>query len=587
MFYPKLTEQRQQTLTTEAFLGYDHNLKLSDGEFYDMENLTSDSYPLLAPRARRGTVQALSGVQAICARDALCWVQNQVLYINGASMEAYMPSVNIKAGEKQLVSMGAYLCIFPDGIYFNTEKYSDNGYMGQENVIDAESENVEISLCLADGSALTVSYAQAAQPESPSNGQYWLDTSGKLHTLKQWAEASGQWVSVPTVYLKLSANGIGRGFKQYDGIQLSGLAGNEQIEKLNGSQILYAVDESYIVIVGLVDETAKVTSGTVKTARRVPSMDFVTECGNRLWGCKYGMVDGKPVNEIYASKLGDCKNWRCFAGLATDSYAAARGSDGVFTGAVSYLGNPIFFKERCMERVYASGSGAHQIVTTECSGVQKGSARSLQVVGGVLYYLSGDGVQAFDGSLPVCVSQALGAERYHGGVAGCWQEKYYLSALDREEKPSLLVYDSARQLWHREDALRAVDFAGRGTELYALGTDGRLWSLHGQSGQAEGTFSWQVETGEMGMQSPERKRLTQLFLYLRPEKGQAVTAWVSYDQGETWIRQGQIVGSGGIREQAIAIRPRQCRRLRLRLTGSGQCTLYALTALYEKGSDGL
>lgn len=66
-----------------------------------------------------------------------------------------------------------------------------------------------------------------------------------------------------------------------------------------------------------------------------------------------------------------------------------------------------------------------------------------------------------------------------------------------------------------------------------------------------------------------------------------MTAWVSYDQGETWIRQGQIVGSGGIREQAIAIRPRQCRRLRLRLTGRGQCTLYALTALYEKGSDGL
>ena len=325
----------------------------------------------------------------------------------------------------------------------------------------------------------------------------------------------------------------------------------------------------------------------MKLRRFVPEMDYVVQSGNRLWGCKYGMVDGKPVNEIYASKLGDCKNWRCFAGLATDSYAAARGSDGVFTGAVSYLGNPIFFKERCMERVYAASSGAHQIVTTECSGVQKGSARSLQVVGGVLYYLSGDGVQAFDGSLPVCVSQALGAERYHGGVAGCWQEKYYLSALDREEKPSLLVYDSARQLWHREDALRAVDFAGKGTELYALGTDGRLWSLHGQSGQAEETFSWQVETGEMGMQSPERKRLTQLFLYLRPEKGQAVTAWVSYDQGETWIRQGQIVGSGGIREQAIAIRPRQCRRLRLRLTGSGQCTLYALTALYEKGSDGL
>ena len=158
MFFPKQTAERQQTLTTEAFLGYDHALKLPDGAFYDMENLTSDSYPLLAPRPRRGTAQAIEGVQGILAKDALCWVQNQVLYINGASMEAYMPSVSISAGEKQLISMGAYLCIFPDGIYFNTEKYSDNGYMGQENVIDAASSNVEISLCLVDGSALTVSY---------------------------------------------------------------------------------------------------------------------------------------------------------------------------------------------------------------------------------------------------------------------------------------------------------------------------------------------------------------------------------------------------------------------------------------------
>ncbi len=92
-----------------------------------------------------------------------------------------MPSVNIKAGEKQLVSMGAYLCIFPDGIYFNTEKYSDNGYMGQGEC-DRRGERERGNLpCLADGSALTVSYAQAAQPESPSNGQYWLDIRQTPH----------------------------------------------------------------------------------------------------------------------------------------------------------------------------------------------------------------------------------------------------------------------------------------------------------------------------------------------------------------------------------------------------------------------
>ena len=33
----------------------------------------------------------------------------------------------------------------------------------------------------------------------------------------------------------------------------------------------------------------------------------------------------------------------------------------MFTGAVSYLGNPIFFKENCMERVCAADSGIASI----------------------------------------------------------------------------------------------------------------------------------------------------------------------------------------------------------------------------------
>ena len=572
MFFPMLKGTRLQRVTETKLPGLDRRESAATPGFREMENLCSEGYPALRTRPGRGLVETLKKPNGLLAKDALLWVDGKHLYMNGLEV-----GPELTDGEKSLVSMGAYAVVFPDKVYVNTQDVTDCGSLECERTAPAGSG---LALCDETGTAYSGVTESAGAPEEPREGALWLDLSGTEPVLRQYSREV--WTALEGVCVKVQATGIGTGFAAGGGVEVSGCS----VARLNGETVLQAADTDWVAFPGTVAGGA-VTETAMKLRRFVPEMDYVVQSGNRLWGCKYGMVDGKPVNEIYASKLGDCKNWRCFAGLATDSYAAARGSDGVFTGAVSYLGNPIFFKERCMERVYASGSGAHQIVTTECSGVQKGSARSLQVVGGVLYYLSGDGVQAFDGSLPVCVSQALGAERYHGGVAGCWQEKYYLSALDREEKPSLLVYDSARQLWHREDALRAVDFAGRGTELYALGTDGRLWSLHGQSGQAEETFSWQVETGEMGMQSPERKRLTQLFLYLRPEKGQAVTAWVSYDQGETWIRQGQIVGSGGIREQAIAIRPRQCRRLRLRLTGSGQCTLYALTALYEKGSDGL
>ena len=54
MLAPQLTETEKQTTMTEVFLGYDHNLELADGEFYDMENLSADHYPLLSPRTRRG-----------------------------------------------------------------------------------------------------------------------------------------------------------------------------------------------------------------------------------------------------------------------------------------------------------------------------------------------------------------------------------------------------------------------------------------------------------------------------------------------------------------------------------------------------
>ena len=61
---------------------------------------------------------------------------------------------------------------------------------------------------------------------------------------------------------------------------------------------------------------------------------------------------------------------------------------------------------------------------------------------------------------------------------------------------------------------------------------------------------------------------------------------VSYDEGETWQEQGGVTGSGRLRDCVLHVRPRRCRRLRLRIYGVGGCRVYSLTAVYEKGSDG-
>ena len=162
--------------------------------------------------------------------------------------------------------------------------------------------------------------------------------------------------------------------------------------------------------------------------RHMPNMDFLIESGNRLWGCRYGTaLNGDVVNEIYACKLGDFKNWSCFMSLSTDSYTASCGTDGQFTGAITHLGYPLFFKENCVHKVYGNIPANFQIQDTACRGVQKGCHGSLAIVNETLFYKSRGGICAFDGSLPKDASYVLGNEAYSDAVGGAHGNKYYVS----------------------------------------------------------------------------------------------------------------------------------------------------------------
>ena len=53
MRYPQLKVQAATRKTVDVFRGYNHNLRIGEGEFFDMQNLTSDHYPVLSPRKNR------------------------------------------------------------------------------------------------------------------------------------------------------------------------------------------------------------------------------------------------------------------------------------------------------------------------------------------------------------------------------------------------------------------------------------------------------------------------------------------------------------------------------------------------------
>ena len=55
-FLPALGYEYNERVVTDTFRGYNHNLKIGEGEFFRTENLTSKCFPLLASRPRRGSV---------------------------------------------------------------------------------------------------------------------------------------------------------------------------------------------------------------------------------------------------------------------------------------------------------------------------------------------------------------------------------------------------------------------------------------------------------------------------------------------------------------------------------------------------
>lgn len=593
-YLPELTELKVSRTVTDTFKGYNHNLRIADNEFYDMENMTSNMYPILSPRGKRGTYATPENPQGMIAKDALCYVDGANMVVDGYSVEMGL-STEEKDCPKTLISMGAYIIILPDKMYLNTSDLTDFGN------IEASFETVapvSFSLCRIDGANYSA-HSSSSAPSEPSANALWVDTSSTPHTLKQWSETSGMWVSIATTYIKISSPGIGAAFAKYDGVTITGLKDNilydnttgEAIEdtsdlsQLDGSMIVWERGDDFIVVVGMIDITRTITN-SITVKRAMPDMDFVIESENRLWGCKYGIADnGEMVNEIYASKLGDFKNWNCFMGISTDSYAVSVGSDGQFTGAVTHLGYPLFFKEKCMHKVYGNYPSNYQVQTTVCRGVERGSSKSLAIVNEVLFYKSTMAVCAYDGSLPSEISYALGETHYSDAVACAHGNKYYISMKDSSDKWNLFVYDTSTGMWHREDSTHVLHFCSCRDELYYIDSENTaIKTVGGRGSEGEKEVKWMAETGIIGTSSPDKKYISRLTVRLSLTVGSVVQFFCQYDSCGEWEHICTMTGTH-LRSFPVLIRPKRCDHFRLRIEGEGDAKIYSIAKIIEEGSD--
>ena len=604
-----------------AFGGLNETYGCAEAEFTEMKNFSSRGYPALQTRTPRRTMRAMGRCNGmyhlngllLCEGTTLRYTEDSEDDVATAAADGEIVLENaVTDSEKIMIGMGTKILIWPDAKSFDTA----TGKLEALSATWSQTGTVTIAPCDAGGKTYTVSSVGTTEPSGPADGTLFLkqnSSSSKwayVNVLEQYDAKSGKWAEILLNSVKMTLPGLAAaGFKKGDTItveQVPGLVEEYLAEGVNGEVTIEQMDGDSIVLTGSPktestryygsftvtaggttwksmngSESATAGGTTITARRRVPRLEYVTENANRVWGCN------SEENIIYSCKLGDPTNWYSYRGIASDSYAVNVGSDGPFTGAATCMGYALFFKENTLHKLYGSKPSDFQLSSLRCRGVARNAARSLCVLNETLYYLSPDGVMAWDGSIPAKVSAALDAGRLANvkqAVGGALDGRYYLH-VSRENEVRLLVYDTERGLWHEEDVC-SFEMASTGGQLYLW--DGRaLWAADPSretAGQrSEGTeqgVEFALTTGDLGLDSPEERYLSRLTLRLDAACRSRVTVEVSYDGGP-WENAAALTVEGPRRNCDLHLVPRRCASLRLRLWGYGQITLRSLAKTFS------
>ena len=505
------------------FGGLAHYLGAQDGELWDMRNLTSDHYPLLASRTQRGMIRKLEQPGGLYCWGKLCWVDGTGFYYDGVKKGT------VTLGQKRFAALGGYIIILPDKKWYNIDT-------GEFGAIESTWSGTELTF-----------------------------TSGMNGTGNVILKDKVDWR---------------RYFRVGDTVTISGctsVPGNNKsltIRAIDGARLIFG-DDSFVVNES---ESSYTESGAMQIQRRMPDLNYLWAHENRLWGC--------TGTTVYASKSGDIFNWYAYDGLGTDAWSWSPGDEGAFTGCIAYAGYAVFFKEDQICKIYGSLPSDFQMLGSATLGLSEGCAGSLAVAGETLFYMNRNGVMAYTGGVPQPICEAFGVDKFTEAAAGSDGLKYYIS-MKGPKGWGLYVYDTQKGLWHREDDLHVTHFARYDGGLYMLDAEGCIWVTGQlpEGAAMEAPVEWMAEFSDFTDQEPNRKGFGKIQLRLELDPGAVCQVWVQYDSDGQWHKIWNALEETVKRSYYLPVVPRRADHYRLKLTGTGGCRIYSMAREFYIGSE--
>lgn len=627
-------------------------------EFKDFKNMTSDKYPQLAPRSNRSRITSDSQIKIISnllsANSGLIYIDSDKNLHIGAEVTK-IDEIDA-AKQHHIVLYGNKVVVFPEKLSVNMSnkkvtmidcrnKDLSTQVGGKSNLqIDPSTYDYAYMAC-----SITRSYYDASANKNyrPSvtlytnydltNEKYQLkDNTEMIDVFGSYANKIGNvfesYNSFYTVigkskkddtykhnrlitfkklsykfnYTTIRAKGIGTNIQAGDFVKISGLtdslvstdaesyADKTYIDNLNGKTFkVYYVTENELVIKCELESSVPYT-GTVTVERISPDFDEgkIVEMQNRLWCCS------SDKNEIYCCKQGDERNWQAYSdGISTDSWAMTCGKEGKFTGIATRGDSVIFFKENYALKIYGTKPSNFTLAEYNVPGVEIGSEKSLVNINSTLFYLGHNGVYAYQsGSLPALISEeSLWGHTYKNAVGGRHGNKYYISAERDDREQELLVYDTDKGLWHKEDDTKMIDCTTYNGVLYWLDetkenimcpdkADNLLVDNTKYEYQQEDCFEWSAETGDLYDSEFNVKNIGKIRIGIKAENGAKVSLFVQYKDNGEWKKVSEMLYSEK-KPRVFAVALRRAEYLRLKLVGTGKVEIYGIDIEHSRGSD--
>lgn len=163
MLLPYLSQvQNTSKKYSILFRGLNYGTATQDGEFAQTYNLSSDQYPCITQRAQRIKENQYTSPTTIHAKGDLLVIDGTMVLYGGVEKGT------VTEGKKQTATIGNYIVIFPDKVYYNVstdtfgsmeEVYKAKGLEFTESTITTtgtdfkfrEGDSVTISGCSANG----------------------------------------------------------------------------------------------------------------------------------------------------------------------------------------------------------------------------------------------------------------------------------------------------------------------------------------------------------------------------------------------------------------------------------------------------